>query len=151
MLVQWPRSWQPLALLWGISPILFPQKLLLRWQAVFSWSCGLAGSWYNNPVVSFPWRLSGETLSTLWQKVWIKEGYLHIWCSDKFTLSPRAEKRVFFKLINFLVEVQLIYNIVLVSGVQHSDSVIHIYIFFFRSFSLICYYKILSIVPCAIQ
>ena len=41
----------------------------------------------------------------------------------------------------------------LVSGVQHSDSVIYIsiYISFFRFFSLIGYYKILSIVPCAIQ
>ena len=32
-----------------------------------------------------------------------------------------------------------------------SHTYIHIYIFFFRFFSLICYYKILSIVPCAIQ
>ena len=45
------------------------------------------------------------------------------------------------------------YNAVLVSGVQHSDSVISIYlsIIFFRFFSLIGHYKILSIVPCAIQ
>ena len=35
---------------------------------------------------------------------------------------------------------------VLVSGVQHSDSVIHIYmyLFFFRFFAMIDYYKILS-------
>ena len=54
-------------------------------------------------------------------------------------------------LKNFLME--LIYSIVLVSGVKHSDSVIYIYIyiFLFRFFSLIGYYKILSIVPCAIQ
>ena len=42
----------------------------------------------------------------------------------------------------------------LASGVQQSDSVIyqytHIYIFFFRFFSHIGYYKILNIVPCAI-
>ena len=47
------------------------------------------------------------------------------------------------------------YRVVLVSGIQQSDSVIHIYIFFIYSFftfsSLIVYYKILSIVPCAIQ
>ena len=51
----------------------------------------------------------------------------------------------------FIFEVELIYNVTLVSGVQHSDSVIHIYIytFFFRFFSLIGYYKIFSIVPCA--
>ena len=36
----------------------------------------------------------------------------------------------------------------LVSGVHHSDSVIYIY--FFRFFSFIGYYKILSVVPCAI-
>ena len=41
----------------------------------------------------------------------------------------------------------------LVSGVQQSDSVIHIgvYIYIFRFFSLIDYYRILSRVPCAIQ
>ena len=45
-----------------------------------------------------------------------------------------------------------VYNVVLVSGVQQSDSVyMHIYLFFFRFFSYIVYYKILSIVPCAIQ
>ena len=42
---------------------------------------------------------------------------------------------------------------VLVSGVQQSDSTIqiHIYLFFFRFFSIIGYYKILNIVPCAIE
>ena len=41
----------------------------------------------------------------------------------------------------------------LVSSVQHSDSIthIHISIFFFRLFSIIGYYKILSRVPCAVQ
>ena len=34
----------------------------------------------------------------------------------------------------FFIEVQLIYNIMLVSGLQHSDSVIHIYIYIY-SFS----------------
>ena len=43
----------------------------------------------------------------------------------------------------FLIEVQLIYNILLVSTVQQSDPVIHIHIYIF--------YKILSIVPCAIH
>ena len=37
----------------------------------------------------------------------------------------------------------------LVLGVQQSDSVIHI--FFFRFFSHVGYYRILSIVPCAVQ
>ena len=57
------------------------------------------------------------------------------------------------------------YNIVLASDLQQSDSVlfiymcvcvyiyiyIYIYINFFRFFPLIGYYKILNIVPCAIQ
>ena len=52
---------------------------------------------------------------------------------------------------------QLPYNVVLVLGVQQSDSdyIYHthtvIYPFFFRLFSHTGYYKILSIVPCAIQ
>ena len=50
-----------------------------------------------------------------------------------------------------------IYNVVLVSYVQQSDSVIHIHththihVFFFRFFSLIGYYKTLNIVPCVIR
>ena len=65
------------------------------------------------------------------------------------------EQRVLFvKMMTiFLIEVQLIYSVVLVSGVQQSDSVIHMYtnLFFFRFFSIIGYYKILDIVPCATQ
>ena len=47
------------------------------------------------------------------------------------------------------IEVELIYNVVPVSGVQH----VYIYIhkFFFRFFSLIGYYNILNRVPCAIE
>ena len=53
----------------------------------------------------------------------------------------------------FLIKVQLIYNVVLISVVQQSDSVLYIYmdIFFFIFFSIIGYYKILNIVPCAMQ
>ena len=68
-------------------------------------------------------------------------------------------------VFNFLIEVQLIYNIVLVSGVHKSDSAIYIYIllyiiyilvfiiyvFCLRFFCLLDCYKILSIVPDAIQ
>lgn len=41
------------------------------------------------------------------------------------------------------------YNLVLVSGVQHCDSVIHV--FFFIIFSIMVYHRTLNIVPCAIQ
>ena len=62
----------------------------------------------------------------------------------------------------FLIDVQLIYNVVLVSGVQHSDSVehyiytcvcvyTHTHILFYRFFSLIGYYKILYIVSSSMQ
>ena len=43
---------------------------------------------------------------------------------------------------------------VLVLGIQKSDLVIYTYVsffFFFRFFSLTGYYKLLGIVPCAIQ
>ena len=49
----------------------------------------------------------------------------------------------------FVIELQLIYNVVFISGVQPSDSVI--YRLFFRRFSIIVYYKLLNIVPCSIQ
>ena len=51
----------------------------------------------------------------------------------------------------YLIEVYLIYNVVLISTVQQSDSVMHRYIFFFIFFSIMVYYRILNIVPCAIQ
>ena len=58
----------------------------------------------------------------------------------------------FLLLFLIFVGVQLIYNIVLVSGVQQSDSVIHVHIsIFVRFFSHVGYYRILSKVPCAIQ
>ena len=49
------------------------------------------------------------------------------------------------------MEVQLTYNVKLVSREQQSDSVIHIsiYLFFSRFFSIFGYYKILSIVAYA--
>ena len=60
----------------------------------------------------------------------------------------------------FKIEVWLIYSIVLISGVQQSDSVlslsyiyicIYIFIFLFIFFSIIAYNKILNTVPCATQ
>ena len=43
------------------------------------------------------------------------------------------------------LSLHLIYNIVLVSSVQQSDSILYMY--FFRLFSIMDYYKILNIVP----
>ena len=47
------------------------------------------------------------------------------------------------------MEIQVIYNAVLVLGVQHIDSVL--YRLFFMFFPFRDYYKIFSIFPCAIQ
>ena len=41
------------------------------------------------------------------------------------------------------------YNVVLISVVQPSDSVIHIYTFFFIFFSIMVYHRMLNIVPCS--
>ena len=51
-----------------------------------------------------------------------------------------------------LTEVQLLYSIALISAAWQSESIIHIYIHsFFRFFSYIGHYRILSRVPCAEQ
>ena len=51
------------------------------------------------------------------------------------------------------VEVELIYNVVLIFTAQQSDLVMHTYIhaLFVIFFSIMFYYRILNIVPCAIQ
>ena len=46
----------------------------------------------------------------------------------------------------FFIEVYLIYDVVLVSGVQQSDSVV-----FLKLYSIIGYYKISNRIPCVIQ
>ena len=45
----------------------------------------------------------------------------------------------------------LIYNVVLVSDVEKSDSVTYMYMFFFVFFSIIVYHRILNVVTCSIQ
>ena len=51
----------------------------------------------------------------------------------------------FFKV--YFIKVYLIYDVVLISVVQQSDSVIQIHISSFRFFSIIAYYRILNIIP----
>ena len=56
--------------------------------------------------------------------------------------------------MGFLIEVQLIYSIVLVSGVEQSDQVyiyIHIYVYSLKFFSITVYYKVLGLVLCGTQ
>ena len=59
---------------------------------------------------------------------------------------------IFFSEMYF-IEVQLIYNVVLISAVQQNDSVthIHVYAYIYIFLSIMVYYRILNIVPCAIQ
>ena len=69
-------------------------------------------------------------------------------------ISSSGSLQLFFffnKLI--FIGVQLIYTAVLVSAVQQSESIIHIlyiYPLFFRFYSHIGHYRVLSRVPCAI-
>ena len=60
-----------------------------------------------------------------------------------------ANEAVFFFLI-FILYWSIIDNVVLVSSVQQNDSVIH-YLFFFKFFSHLGHYIILSRVLCSIQ
>ena len=64
---------------------------------------------------------------------------------------PSGLLHLFSFLIFIFIKVLFIYNVVFVSDVQQSDSVIYIYIspFFFRFISHIGYYRILIRVPCA--
>ena len=65
-----------------------------------------------------------------------------------FTSCHHLGKVIIWELFFFfLIEIYLICNAVLVSGTQQ----IYIYIYIFRLFSLIGHYKILIIIPCAIQ
>ena len=67
-----------------------------------------------------------------------------------FVCHYKYFSNVFFFSFFFLIEVELIYNVVFISGVQQSDSFLYIYTFF-KFFSIVVYCKILNIVPCAIQ
>ena len=51
----------------------------------------------------------------------------------------------------FYIGEELVNNVVLISVVKQSDSVICMYTFFFLFFSIMVYPRTLNIVPCAIQ
>ena len=58
-----------------------------------------------------------------------------------------------FYLCTCFIEAQLIYNAVLASRVQQSESLLYTqtHVFFFRFFPLTDYHEIWQIVPCAAQ
>ena len=65
-------------------------------------------------------------------------------CQDHFHVHPGGCSPLptcISNLILFLIEVQLIYNVVLIAAVQQSDSVIHIYIYT-HSFSYSFHYDL---------
>ena len=81
------------------------------------------------------------------------------WKEGKYICSHNFYSTLYF-FKNYFTEVQLIYNIVLTSDIQQSDSLIHmrvhthIYIhtyILFHIFSTIVYHRVLDIVCCAIQ
>ena len=63
-------------------------------------------------------------------------------------MVQREVVNIFFNL--FFTEEQLNYNVVLITAMQQSDSVTHVYILF-HIFSIMVYHRILNTVPCAIQ
>ena len=96
--------------------------------------------------------LDSNKFHILLQIIQIVVFHLHCVYNFRYHISPRyifflpcIGVRAFsfsfyslFKLLHF-IEAQLIYSIVLVSGRWHSDWFIHVYLFFFRFFSLIGY------------
>ena len=58
--------------------------------------------------------------------------------------------RILWGFFFFLIEVQLIYNVALVTGIQQGDSVLHIYVWILFSHSFLSYCNVVSIVPCAV-
>ena len=59
-----------------------------------------------------------------------------------------SEPVVFYFIKNF-IDVSWIYNVMLISIVQQSDSIIYTFVFIF--FSTMVYHRTLNIVPCAVE
>ena len=112
------------------------------------------------------WHLSGETPGILsYGSILKREGIdTQLWLIRIVVRLEATQqcKAIFIQLkckINFkhLIEVQLIYSVVLISAVQESDSVMHIYIFsciyicIYIFFSIMVYQRILNVVAYAIQ
>ena len=82
-----------------------------------------------------------------------KDVHFYSWPMDCFLFSFSRTINSGFLCLKIFFGIWLIYNVVLVTGVQKSESVIYIYIYplFFRFFSYTGHYRVLSRVPCAIQ
>ena len=152
---------------YGLSCPFFPQLVRKRWLCWYFYprEVALQGteiSWIKEDALGLNWFEQNdyqeptrdlEACELLWETVWWARQVSAFKGLAFFSFFFFLRKSLFY-FFNF-IEILLIYNVVLVSGIQQSDSVIRIYIkiciFFFRFFSIIGYYKILRIVPCAIQ
>ena len=72
---------------------------------------------------------------------------LLLYCSYIINIEIRWTDSFHFILFSslFLTEVELIYNIILISNIQYSDSV------FYRLYSIKSLYKLMVIIPCDVQ
>ena len=112
--------------------------------------------WYLPPVFKFyGFRANVQVFNQLWVNlcVWYKMVVqLHSFAYGCPVFQHCLLKRLFFLHFMFfflIIGVWLIYNAVLVSGVQQSESVMHMHIaILFRFFSHIGYYRILSSFLC---
>ena len=92
------------------------------------------------------WAISNWCSQCLW--VWVSQPW-----TENLGAVPQHEFFLVITKLYFLIELQLICNIVWASGIQQSDSIMHkhIYIFLFRFLSIKSYYKILNRAPCTMQ
>ena len=97
--------------------------------------CGVGRRHSSGPVLLWLWCRLAAT-APIQSKAW-EPPY-----AASAALKKKKKKRK---------EKQFIYNVVLVSGVQQSNSIMCVCVYSFSESSPIDYYKILSIVPCAIE
>ena len=83
-------------------------------------------------------------------------GSIDCWLTFKSIFSGEGLKLTLFLVKNsrkehwFLkIEVQFIYSVI-ISALHPSDSVVHVYTFFFIFFSIMFYHNTLNVVPCAV-
>ena len=151
----------------GSSVLGISQARLLEWVAIF---CSRGSSWprdrtwvscigrqmlyhcatweayyFSVSIPSCPQRSPADPLCTLLL-------LFPTQCPHPFSTEARVRQGSVMRQWIF-IGVELIYSVVLVSGVQQSDSVtsIYIYIFFIKFFSITGDYKIVTIVPWATQ
>ena len=134
--VRWPKYWS-----FSISPSTEYLELISI-RIDWFWSpCSPRGSQKSAPTPRFE-SINSSALSLLYGlSLW---SHSHMTTGKIIALTgPLSAKRI-WKIIDIHICIHMY-------AYMYVYVYIHIYLFFFRFFSLIGYYKILSIVPCAIQ